>query len=32
MGDGEEDPQARLLAAQIGPGHVITAYVPNGHV
>jgi exodeoxyribonuclease-3 len=32
MGDGEEDPQARLLAAQIGPLHVITAYVPNGQI
>jgi len=32
MGDGEEDPQARLLAAQIGSIHIISAYVPNGQV
>ncbi|MGA2060616.1 MAG: exodeoxyribonuclease III [Thermoguttaceae bacterium] len=32
MGDDEEDSQARFLAAQIGPVHIISAYVPNGQV
>lgn len=30
--DDHEDAQARLLAAQIGTVHVISAYVPNGQV
>ncbi len=32
MGDAMADPQARFLAAQVGPLHVVTAYVPNGQV
>jgi exodeoxyribonuclease III len=31
LGDGEEDPQARLIAATVGGIRVITAYMPNGH-
>jgi exodeoxyribonuclease III len=30
MQDGEEDPQARLVAATVGGIRVISAYVPNG--
>ena len=32
MDDGAEDPQARLIAAQVGEFQVISAYVPNGQV
>src|SRR5690606_41702790 len=30
MGDGEDDPQARLIHAKIGDLHVLSAYFPNG--
>jgi len=32
MDDGVDDPQARLLAAQVGEVQVLSAYVPNGQV
>jgi len=32
MDDGEEDPQARFLAAQLGDIQVLSAYVPNGQL
>lgn len=32
LGDGEEDPQARFLLAEIGGIHAISVYVPNGQV
>jgi exodeoxyribonuclease-3 len=32
MDDGEDDPQARFLGADVGGIHVITAYIPNGQV
>lgn len=30
LGDGVDDPQARLIAARVDDVHVISAYVPNG--
>lgn len=30
LDDGVDDPQARLLSAQVGPLRVVSAYVPNG--
>jgi exodeoxyribonuclease III len=30
FGDGGDDEQARLVAARVGPVHVVSAYVPNG--
>jgi len=30
LGDGVDDPQARLVAARVDDVHVISAYVPNG--
>ncbi len=32
MDDGDDDPQARFLAAEVGGIQVITAYIPNGQV
>jgi exodeoxyribonuclease-3 len=32
MDDGVDDPQARLLAAQVGGIQVVSAYIPNGQV
>jgi exodeoxyribonuclease III len=30
FGDGDDDPQARLVTARVGGVHVVSAYVPNG--
>jgi exodeoxyribonuclease-3 len=30
MGDGDDDPQARLISARVGSLTVLSAYVPNG--
>ena len=30
LGDGVDDPQARLIAAKVDEVHIISAYVPNG--
>ncbi len=32
LADEADDPQARLIAAEIDATHIVSAYVPNGHV